>query len=139
MADPLTPTAAHEALDANGWLDAAHGPGCYSLRLTTPPDDPRAVFEHWTAHHDAAPQWIIDGLADADRLAYVGASGDVYGRIQDHAEAEVRRAAILRVYPPVEVLGVEPRENPFEAEFNETRRWVENQFVVWSDGVLHGL
>lgn len=141
MSNPLTPTQAHAQLDENGWLDAAAGPGCYALRLADPPDDPRAVFEQWTAHHDAAPQWIVDGLADAGDLAYVGASGaSVYDRVMDHCEGEVRQTAVMRCYPPTEVLGVRAVENPMDGpEYNYGKEWVENGFAVWMDGRLHGL
>lgn len=138
---PLTPTEAHEQLDRKGLLEASRNPGCYALQVTTPPDTPRGVFDRWTAHHDHAPQWLLDGLADSVRLAYVGAAGtSVYDRIQDHCEAEVRRAALLRVFPPTGILGVEASEDPFDAaEYNYCRRWVEEGWTVYSDGRLHGL
>lgn len=135
----LSASQVHQVLDENGWLDAAHGSGVYALRLADPPDDPRAVHARWTEHFDVAPQYIVDGLADAGRLAYVGASSDVYSRLQDHANADVRRTAVMRPFPPVAVLGVEAADEPFEAEYNYMKRWVERDFTVWYDGTLHGL
>lgn len=132
----MTPTEVHETLDTEGWLDASRGPGCYALRLTDPPDDPRAVFEAWTAVHGHAPQYVIDGLADTTRLAYVGQSSNVYERLIDHAEGEVRQTAIMRVFPPVDVLGVKAVDEPSEQEYNYAKAWIEREYDCWVDGAL---
>lgn len=128
----MTPTEAHEQLDTNGWLGDSREAGVYALAVETPPDDPRAVFERWTASHDHAPQHVIDSLADAERLAYVGESGCVYDRLMDHCRGDVRQTALLRVFPPTEVLGVEVDAS----EFNYAREWVGRGWAVWRDGMV---
>ena len=42
----MTPTEVHQTLDDNGWLDAAHGPGVYALRVAV--FDTAAVIEDAT-------------------------------------------------------------------------------------------
>lgn len=136
MTDHLTPTTAHQTLDDKGWLQASHGPGVYALECEPPPDDPDAVHDRWAAHFETAPSGLFDSLAAADRLAYVGASSAVYGRIMDHAEGAVRQAAFLSVFEPVGVLGVEAADHPEEREYGYARQWAADGWAVWYDGML---
>lgn len=130
---PLSPTQAHAQLDTLGLLEASHAAGCYSLRLSVP-DDPEA---RWLSLFDAVPSdGFFDRLKSAEAVAYCGASKDVYARIQEHAAARKRRAAILRAFPPVEVVDVTPQEKPFQAEYNYARRVSRWGFLVWTDGEL---
>lgn len=132
----FTPVLVHEALDVNGWLDDAHGPGTYALRLRVPTSVEEA-HRAWRSHFDALPgDDAVTRMAQADRVAYVGASKDVYGRLMDHAEAEVRRAAALRVFPPEEVVGVWPSQDPFRDEFGTARTLRDDGWTVWTDGEL---
>ena len=48
----MTPTDAHERLDALGVLDDAHGPGTYALRVAVP-DAVDAVQRRWLDAIDA--------------------------------------------------------------------------------------
>lgn len=136
MTKALSPTDAHQQLDDMGLLDAAHQPGCYALRLTDPPDNPLAVANVWFDSFDAQPPGGFDGVAECDRLAYVGGSSDVYNRLMDHAEGEVRQTAVMQVWPPTEVLGVRATDTPFEAEYNYAREWIGRNFDVWCNGAL---
>jgi hypothetical protein len=132
----LTPTAVHETLDERGLLDDAHRPGCYGLRVRTPSLTDE-VAQSFREHSDVTPpEKIMDRLASAGRVAYVGASGNVYDRLQDHARGDVRKALFLRCFPPVDVVGVWPSEAPFESEFNRARALSEENWTVWTDGEL---
>jgi hypothetical protein len=126
-----------EQLDRCDLLDVSHGSGCYALRVDVP-SLPTAAKEQWDATHDARPgNDALTRMAQADRVAYVGASSDVYGRLCDHC-GEVRKAALLDAFPPTEVVNVWPVDEPFEAEFNRAYRLAQNDWVVWTDGRLLG-
>lgn len=130
----LSPVAMHETLDERGLLDDAHGPGCYGLRVRTPNTKERVVTA-FTEHVDVAPGREVCGkLAAADRVAYVGASGDVYDRLQDHADGDVRQALFLRCFDVVDIVDVWPSATPFESEYNRAAALSREGWTVWSDG-----
>jgi len=76
-------------------------PGVYALKCLKPED----IADRWDATFDHRPAYW-DELVDAERVAYVGASKDVLARLEDHRDAEVRKAALLRVCEPVGVLNI---------------------------------
>jgi hypothetical protein len=130
----LTPGGVHEALDCAGWLEAAHGPGVYALRADVP-DSAEAAHRRWRSAFDAVPgAGVLTEIATAERVAYAGASRDVYGRLMDHANGTARQAAFLSVFPPREIVTAEPREHPFEAETRVARGLREDGWTVWADG-----
>jgi len=131
----LSPTAVHETLDRQGLLEQSHGPGCYALRVHVPDNayDVKREFKHAC---DVTPSSkTIGRLVNADDVAYVGASGDVYARLMDHAEAEVRQSVFLRAFEIAGLVDVWPSPAPFENEFNRARTLSDNGWdAVWSDG-----
>jgi len=130
----ISPTAVHETLDRQGLLEKSHGPGCYALRVHVP-DGKAHVDDAFRDVVDVAPpDKHLDKLADADDVAYVGASGDVYARLMDHAEAEVRQSLFLQAFEAVTVVDVWPSPAPFESEFNRARTLSDKGWTVWSDG-----
>lgn len=134
----MTPVEVHEAMDVNGHLDDAHGPGCYALRLEVP-DSIHEAHRRWRDHFDALPaDDAVTRLARAPRVAYVGASQDVYGRIMDHAEGEVRKAAVFRPFPPEEVIDIYPSDDPFRDEMQTARDLSEEGWLVWVNGEVVG-
>lgn len=82
-------------------FDAMHRPGCYALDLARP-DDPAAA---WDQRYDTRPEWFPT-FQDASEVVYVGASGDVLSRLEDHRNGEVRQAALVRVCDVTDVRGV---------------------------------
>lgn len=131
----MTPSEVHEWLDTQGLLDDSHDPGTYGLEVDTP-DSVEAVARRFHEHVDTTPSSdTLQRIANADDVAYVGASGNVYDRLQDHADAEVRQALFLRVFDLVGVLGVWPAESPFEAEYGRALS-LGDEYVVWCDGEL---
>lgn len=116
MTDRLAPAAVHETLDREGLLDDARGAGTYALRLDVP-DAADEAARRWLAVHSVTPgEDALERLAAADRVAYVGAARCVYDRLEDHAAGDVRKAAFLQPFPPVDVVGVWPADDPFAAE-----------------------
>jgi len=69
-----------------------HDPCVYALRLTRPDDPARA----WDQQYDVRPEWF-PRFKDAERVVYVGATADCLSRLEDHAAADVRKAALLRI------------------------------------------
>jgi len=130
----FTPLTVHESLDYDGLLDDAHGPGCYALRLDVP-DSIHDAHARWREYFDALPgDDAVTRMAQRTRVAYVGASGDVYDRLMDHAEAQVRKAAVLRPFLPLEVIGVYPSEDPFRDEVQTARDLGEDGWLCWVNG-----
>lgn len=126
----------HATLDDRGLLDVSQGPGTYGLQVRTPPTV-HAVTEAFREHVDVSPpDEVLARLAESERVAYVGASGNVYDRLQDHCEGEVRKALFLRCFPPVDLVGVWPSDAPFESEFNRARALSEDYDAVWCNGEL---
>lgn len=141
MTDRLTPTTTHETLDHQGLLADAHGPGVYALEAAVP-DSVEAVHRAWHDHGDPPPDWMLTRLAQAERVAYVGASNrSVYDRLQDHAEGEVRKATLLEVFDPVGVIGVWPAEGEDPVGIEERPRAMllaQEGWVAWTDGTVIG-
>lgn len=127
-----------ETLDRRGLLEEARGSGTYALELDVP-DSVERVRELWFGERDVAPgEGGLERLADGGRVAYVGASGDVYGRLCDHVAGDVRKAAVMEVFEPVGVVGVWGCSVPFEGEFGRAL-WVGRRgWVVWVDGRVVG-
>lgn len=111
-----------EDLDKRGLLTKAHNPGVYALRVEVP-DSEQIVTDQWDAQYDVQPEdSALSRLADAHKVAYVGASGNVYERLTDHAAGDVRKTAFLSVFPPTEVIDVWPSKDPFEKEYRRALR-----------------
>ena len=134
----LTQSTVNQILDERGLLDSAHGKGCYALRVNTP-NDVESVARSFLSVSDVTP---LDGFMErltADRVAYVGASIDVYSRLMDHADGQVRKATFLQAFDAVDVINVWPTErgkDPFEQEYNRASELSRQGWVVWSDGSL---
>lgn len=126
-----TETELTEALDERGLLDAARGAGVYAVEVSIP-DDPAAA---WDAEHDARPA-DLDRLADAERVAYVGASTHVYSRLGEHVTGARRGTAFLAAFPPERVVAVWPTADPFDAEFNRAAALSREGWLVWTDGTI---
>ena len=129
----LSPVAVHETLDERGLLNQSQGPGTYALRVETPATAPGVANAFRLVVDVTPPDHVLDRLT-ADRVAYVGASGNVYDRLQDHADGDVRKALFLEAFDVIDVVGVWPSANPFESEFNRARLLSDQNWVVWSDG-----
>lgn len=122
-----------ERLDERGLLTAARGPGCYCLTLNVPENFAR----EWDAEFDVRPAGLVDRVESAHALLYVGAASNVYRRLCEHVNAEKRRASLLRVAPPADVVDVTACENPFEREYGYALGFAESA-TVWCDGELIG-
>jgi len=132
----MTPTELQEALDHGGHLADAHGPGVYALEVSVP----NAVDAVQRARLNVAdhpfPDAMADQLAAASRVIYVGESGDVYGRLMDHARGEVRRASLLRAFEVAGVVGVWPGERSGVAERDRARSLSDADTVAYANGEL---
>jgi hypothetical protein len=129
----LTPTRVHEILDRRGKLADSQQPGTYALRVETP-DDAESIARGFRGRVDAMPDDDVIERLTADAVCYVGASGCVYDRLQDHTEGDVRQSLFLSLFSPVELLGVWPSENAFETEYRKALELSDRGFVVWCDG-----
>ena len=133
----MNPIDAHGRLDALGLLNDAHAEGTYALEVETP-NNVESVQRTWLDAIDAPlPDAYAAQLADADTCLYVGRSGNVYDRIMDHADGQVRRASFIRAFGVSDIHGVYPEdENSGVAERNRARSLSSATTCVWSDGEL---
>lgn len=128
-----------QTLDDRGLLAASRGPGCYAVAVAVPDDEAEVAFA-WHDTHDAAPpEGTFDRLAAAERVAYVGASSDVYARLCEHVTGERRRATFLAAFDINGVVDVWPDDSPFQHEFNRAVKLARRPGnVVWNDGRVYG-
>jgi len=131
----LTATDIHERLDTAGLLSDSRGPGAYALRVDTPADR-ESVARAWLSEVDAALPHEAFARLSRERVAYVGGSKDVYSRLQDHGDAQVRQATFLEVFDAVDLLDVWPADDPFRAERRVARELSRDGWAVWTDGEL---
>ena len=81
---------AHLGTDAD--LSDAHRPGVYALRLAKP-DDPASA---WDRQHDTRPEWF-DAFVKREKCVYVGSAGDVFRRLEEHRDGEVRTTVLTEL------------------------------------------
>jgi hypothetical protein len=117
-----------------GVLADAHGSGVYGLKIATP-DSVEETTRRWLDEFGETPRGSeLEDIALAERVAYVGASSDVYDRIMDHTRADVRQSSYLRVFPVADVIDVRPEGAPFEIERNVAYEFAANGWTVLTDG-----
>ena len=132
----MTPTELHERLDHAGLLEDAHSEGVYSLALDVP-DSVEAVQRRRLEVADSPwPDDMAAQFAAAERVVYVGESGDIYDRLMDHARGDVRRAALVAAYPIVDVVGVWPGERSATAERDRARALASASTAAYANGEL---
>jgi hypothetical protein len=126
----------HAALDMSGHLPASQGPGVYAL-LVSVPNAVDAVQRTWMQTHDnPLPDAYAEQLAEATDAVYVGASGNVYKRLMDHARSDVRQASFVAAFDVTGVLDVWPGDRSGVAERDKARLCADATTVVWCDGSL---
>ena len=132
----MTPVDLHGRLDERGLLDDAHDAGVYALALDVP-DSVEAVQRRRLAVADSPwPDDMAAQFAAAERVVYVGESGDIYDRLMDHARGDVRRAALVAAYPIVDVVGVWPGERSATAERDRARELASASTAAYANGEL---
>ena len=129
-----------QSLDERDLLADARGPGVYALTCDVPTGDPDAILSQWDATHDHRPgDDRLRRLVGANPVLYVGASGQVYDRLCDHAAGDVRTTAFCAAFEPTGVVDVWPHDDPFA---HERRRAIQlardGGWVVWCDGEVWG-
>ena len=134
----LTQSTVNQILEDRALLDDAHSKGCYGLRVETP-NDVESIARAFLSVSDVTPPDAYLDRLTADRVAYVGASIDVYSRLMDHADGQVRKAMFLQALDAVDVVDVWPTErgkDPFEQEYNRASELSRSGWVVWTDGMV---
>lgn len=127
----MNETELTETLDRRGDLDVARGPGVYALELAVPDE----LGDAWDAAFDSrTDEAFVERAAAAERVLYVGASQDVYARLCDHFGGDARKARVMRVCPPVDVVDVTPSETPFERETLFAAAHADGSTLVWCNG-----
>lgn len=103
--------------------DDMHLSGAYALEL----ERPASLPEVWDRHYDHRPPYWSD-LLQASRVLYVGGTGDLLSRLEDHRDQEVRQTALTRV---CEVRGLhtawvaDSPEHAFELLEPRLARWLQ--------------
>jgi len=131
----MTPTSCHERLDHLGVLDDAHSEGTYALEVDVPAGVERIQRGYMAAKGHPLEDGMAARLASVSDVLYVGRSGNVYDRIMDHVDGEVRRASFLEAFDVIDVRGVWPEDdNDGVAERRRARELSGPATCVWSDG-----
>jgi len=111
-------------------------PGVYALVVDLP-GSREAVESAWLENYETLPDYV-DRLVEADRAIYVGATGQVRSRINDHRLGMVRSASLPSVFGVVDIYGAwyhDSTEAAFEAEYNRAasiRRAFDSSVYVHS-------
>ena len=98
-------------------------PGAYALRLGRPLD----LESAWEQHYDTRPPYW-DQLMQADSVLYVGGTGDLLSRLEDHRDGDVRQTVLTKVCDVTGLQTAWPADNPTNAfELVEPRlaRWLQ--------------
>lgn len=94
----------------------ARQPGVYILQCSLPGDTSLiGLRDRWYKYADIVPPYL-EQLPGRDTVYYVGASNDVYGRLVDHLERDVRSVTFLKVFPPHHVEDVVYLDDPWTRE-----------------------
>jgi len=108
----------------------ARTPGVYALTLSVPQNVD--LEDYWLTHYDALPDYWSE-LTNAQRIVYVGAAKDTYGRVEEHLASEKRRAVLPSVFPPHTLHRVWLYEDADRAFLKESNHAIElaNQHDDW--------
>lgn len=111
-------------------------PGVYVLRYAKPDPLAEAVDEAF----DTRPEWF-DLLDDAEKVLYVGESGNVMRRLEDHAEAKKRLTTLSRIgAEPIGIVNIRYYDDKRAAELAEyntavrTARQTDSDTLVLCNG-----
>jgi predicted GIY-YIG superfamily endonuclease len=117
---------------ADGY-DQLSGPAVYALDI----DRPDNLGEVWDELFDTRPAYF-ERLRDAGACVYVGASGNVLARLEDHRDGNVRKAVLPSIATDVSLRNVwfkKSKQQAFEHESRigiRLRNHLENDvFVHW--------
>jgi len=103
-------------------IEEYHQPGVYCLRINRPDD----LESAWDERYDHRPDWFHE-FQQADRVLYVGASGDVLSRLEDHNDGEVRKTVLTKVCEIDDLRNVWWYETKEAAFLDESRIAIELQ------------
>lgn len=121
--------------------DSHRKPGVYALECDAPDTEGEVRNRFRNVWPDTEDRWgvWVDPIADADTVLYTGKGGDVYDRLMDHAEGEVRKAGFVSAFPPTDIHSIEHHPDTLDThEWQLANRLSSRKgVVVWSDGVLH--
>jgi len=108
-----------------GTLDDLHQSGVYCLRLTKPDD----LATAWDREFDSRPSYF-EQLQESSEVWYVGESGDVLSRLEDHRDGKVRVAALMRVCEIDSLRNIWWTKDKDEAEIEESklRMMLQNEY-----------
>ena len=85
-------------------------PGAYALKLGRPLD----LESAWEQHYDERPPYW-DQLMNADTVYYVGGTGNLLSRLEDHRDGDHRQTVLTRVCDVVGLQTAWPADTPEDA------------------------
>lgn len=132
----MTPVQLHGRLDEQGYLDDVYDEGVYALDLAVPNTVEAVQRRRLAVASHPWPDEMAEQFAAAERVVYVGESGNVYDRIMDHGDGKVRTAALVEASDIVDVVGVWPGDRDSVAEHNRARALSDAETVAYANGEL---
>ena len=91
---------------------AAKVPGVYAIKCANVSNDLERLTRRWLDETGKEAPYLEE-CAEANEIAYVGASGNIFDRLCDHTDARVRKSTFLQVFEPRELLAIHPDDEPF--------------------------
>lgn len=89
----------------DGGPTEANAPGIYIIEHSKPDGGVDVHEAMWARFHETVPSFIT-AIADAERLVYVGAGDNVYGRIKTHVNADPQANSLAEAYPVHGVMNI---------------------------------
>jgi len=99
-------------------------PGVYALEIDVPHAVADDLEAQWLDHFEELPDEYWHRIVDCDRVIYIGETGDVQARLDDHITSGKRKATLPYVFGVSRLLDVwwhDSKQDAKEAEYNRAR------------------
>jgi len=91
-------------------------PAVYGLDIVMPDD----LAAEWDRRFETRAEWF-DELQTAENVVYVGATGNLIGRLGDHRRGDVRQTVLPRLATDIKLRNVWPRDSVEQAFQDESK------------------
>jgi len=103
---------------------APDSPGVYAMEIDVPAQPPEVLESLWLDKYESLPEEYWHRIVDCDRHIYVGETGNVRARLNDHLNTGKRKATLPYVFGVnalIKVWWYDTKEAAEENEFNRAQ------------------